>query len=270
MAPSLFEYPIYLWQLLNGVRATYEALFAKLRGEDTRDYLSHVKSPEILDLGNGRLRPQFTILKRSGYRVYGIDLANRPKKCTKNLLYVIARYLYNQRSPVQTQAGARTLVCGDVANLPFKNEKFDLITSVAAFEHFLNVPAVISEMDRVLRPGGVAWILIHLFSCPSGGHNVTFTQFPLRSLPRGVAAWDHLRKRKLPFTVPLNEWRRDQYLQSFAERFDILKHYCAFREGTEFLSPEILTELPDYDADELTSNSYVVVARKRSIAELRR
>ena len=153
-------------------------------------------------------------------------------------------------------------MCGDVARLPFKNESFDLITSVAAFEHFLDVPAVISEMERVLRPRGVAWVLIHLFSCPSGGHNVTFTQFPLRKLPRGVDAWDHLRRRKLPFTVPLNEWRRDQYLRSFAERFDILKHYCAFREGAELLSPEILTDLSNYTADELTCNSYIIVARK--------
>ena len=118
-------------------------------------------------------------------------------------------------------------------------------------------------MERVLRPRGVAWVLIHLFSCPSGGHNVTFTQFPLRKVPRGVDAWDHLRKRKLPFTVQLNEWRRDQYLQSFAERFDILKDYCAFREGAELLSPQIVAGLSKYSADELTCNSYVIVARKR-------
>jgi len=262
MIPSLLEYPVYFWQLLRGSRSGYEARFAEFRNEDTRKYLEHAQSPEILDLGNGRLRPQFTILKHAGYRVYGIDLANQPRNSTKNFLYVIARYLYNRRSSIQSSSDAPTLVCGDVARLPFKNESFDLITSVAAFEHFLDVPAVISEMERVLRPRGVAWVLIHLFSCPSGGHNVTFTQFPLKKLPRGVGAWDHLRGRKLPFTVPLNEWRRDQYLRSFAERFDILKHYCAFREGTELLSPEILGELSDYSAEELTCNSYVIVARR--------
>jgi len=106
--------------------------------------------------------------------------------------------------------------------------------------------------------------LIHLFTCPSGGHNVTFTQFPLRKMPQGVNAWDHLRRRRLPFTVPLNEWRRDQYFQTFAERLDVLKHYCAFREGSELLSPEIARELSSYSADELTCNSYVIVARKRA------
>ena len=165
MIPSLFEYPIYFWQLLSGIRSSYEARFAEFRNEDTRKYLKHVQSPEILDLGNGRLRPQFTILKHAGYRVYGVDLASQPRNSTKNFLYVIARYLYNRRSSIQSSSGTHTLVCGDVARLPFKNERFDLITSVAAFEHFLDVPAVISEMERVLRPRGVAWVLIHLFSC---------------------------------------------------------------------------------------------------------
>src|SRR5258705_8289394 len=122
MIPSLIEYPIYLRQLLSGARSNYEAMFGDLRSEDTRDHLGHVKSPEILDLGNGRLRPQFTILKRAGYRVYGIDLANQPRNSTKNFLYVIARYLYNQRSSVQSSSSAHTLVCGNVARLPFKNE----------------------------------------------------------------------------------------------------------------------------------------------------
>jgi SAM-dependent methyltransferase len=262
MTPALREYPVYLWQLLTGVRSEYEAAFAKLRSEDTREYLKHVKSPEILDLGNGLLRPQFTRLKRDGYHVYGIDLANRPKNTIKNALYLIARYLYNRRSSLTVTSDKSGLVCGDVARLPFKSESFDLVTSVAALEHFLDMPAVLNELSRVLRPNGLAWAMIHLFSCPSGGHNVTFTQFPLRKMPRGVEPWDHLRQRKLPFSVPLNEWRRGQYLQAFAQHFEILKHYCAFREGTELLSPEILAELPDYSADELTWNSYVIVARK--------
>jgi SAM-dependent methyltransferase len=262
MIPSLLEYPVYFWQLVSGVRSNHEATFARLRSEDTVEFLSGLESPQILDLGNGLLRPQFAILKQAGYHVYGIDLANRPKKSMKKSLYVIARWLYNRRSSIRMNSAAGSLVCGDVAKLPFRSGSFDLITSVAALEHFLEVPMVVDELARVLRPGGIVWVMIHLFSCPSGGHNVTLTQFPLRKIPRGVDAWDHLRRRKLPFSVPLNEWRRDQYLQAFGERFEILKHYCAFREGGELLSPEILAELSDYTAEELTCNSYIIVARK--------
>jgi hypothetical protein len=103
-----------------------------------------------------------------------------------------------------------------------------------------------------------------LFTSPTGGHNLSFTEYPLRALPKGVDAWDHLRKRRLPFIVPLNEWRRDQYLEAFAEHFEIAKHYCLLREGQELLTPEIEVELSNYSRDELTSGAYVIVARKRS------
>ena len=124
------------------------------------------------------------------------------------------------------------------------------------------LPAVVSEIRRVLRPGGLIYARIHLFTCPSGGHNVRVTEVPLRKLPKGVDPWDHLRKRRLPIDVPLNEWRRDWYLEEFEKRFDILKQYCAMREGEELLTPEIEAELSTYTRDELTCGAYVIVARK--------
>jgi ubiquinone/menaquinone biosynthesis C-methylase UbiE len=154
------------------------------------------------------------------------------------------------------------LVCGDVTSLPFRGEFFDLITSVAAFEHFLRVSDVAKEMHRVLKPGGILYARIHLFSCPSGGHNVRIAEVPLRRVPKGVEPWDHLRKRYLPIDVPLNEWRRDQYLEEITKHFEILKHYCAMREGEDLLTPEIEGELPMYTRDELTCGAYVIVARK--------
>jgi hypothetical protein len=106
-------------------------------------------------------------------------------------------------------------------------------------------------------------VVIHLFTSPSGGHNVSLTQIPLRRIPAHVEPWDHLRKRRLPFHVPLNEWRIDQYLAEFSKHFEILKHYCAMREGEGFLTPALEAELAAYSRDELTCGAYVIVARKR-------
>jgi SAM-dependent methyltransferase len=266
MRSYITDYPRYAWQLLNGFRVNHERAFANARQQDVAPYLTKDRSLRVLDLANGRLRPQYTLLKAAGYQVYGIDWVNRPRSSWIDIAYRVARLVYVHRLGLPAEiAAARTLVCGDVGALPFADDSFDMVTSIAAFEHFLDVPSVVAELYRVIRPGGLAWVGIHLFTCPSGGHNLSFTEIPLRTIPTGVDPWDHLQRRHLPFSVPLNEWRRDQYLETFARHFRILKHYCAMREGEELLTSALETELSAYDRDELTCGTYVIVARKELV-----
>ena len=272
----------FLLDLVCGRRAAHERQLAAWREHDLAAQVDVSHPLSILDLASGRLRPQHLLLKRAGHRVVGVDLVNRPGRDATAIAYRLARWLYarsldhgtpDERAdrPVlqSTRNGGPggastgdTLVCGDATALPFRDAAFDLATSVAAFEHFLDVPAVVDELHRVVRPRGLVWVCIHLFASPSGGHNVTLTEVPLRSLPADVDAWDHLRQRRLPFNVPLNEWRRDQFIAAFARRFDIVKHYCAMREGEGWVTPAIRAELAAFSEDELTCGAYVIVARK--------
>jgi SAM-dependent methyltransferase len=253
----------YAWQILNEFRVSHERALARIRHQDNAPYLDGNHRLRVLDLANGRLRPQYTLLKAGGHKVYGIDMVNRPCLSRVDLAYRIARWLFRKRLGLQVETTAeQTLVCGDVGSLPFPDDTFDLATSVAAFEHFLDVPTVVAELYRVVRPGGLVWVYIHLFTSPSGGHNLSLTEIPLRTIPAGADPWDHLRRRRLPFHVPLNEWRRDHYLEEFARHFQILKHYCAMREGQDLLTPALETELLSYSRDELTCGAYVIMARK--------
>jgi SAM-dependent methyltransferase len=264
MNPSVVDLCRYAWQMLNGFRVNLELSLANMRRQDIEPFLGSTRSLTVLDLANGRLRPQYLLLKASGHRVFGIDLVNRRGKGWLDWAYRRARRLYRWKVGLHpTKAVDPGLVCGRVNALPFQSNRFDLVTSVAAFEHFLDLPAVVAELHRVLRLSGLAWILIHLFSSPSGGHNLGWTEIPRRNMPKGVDPWDHLRKRRLPFTVPLNEWRLGQYLTAFARHFKILKNYCAVREGEGWLTPEISAELSDYSREELTCGAYVIVARKQ-------
>ena len=49
---------------------------------------------------------------------------------------------------------------GDIYNLPFKDETFDGLMMVRATHHFKDMPKVIEELYRVMKPGGVAVIEI--------------------------------------------------------------------------------------------------------------
>jgi ubiquinone/menaquinone biosynthesis C-methylase UbiE len=242
----------------------HERWIADLRSADIAPFLNGKHSLEVLDLANGRLRPQYSILRAQGHRVYGIDMVNHSKVTWLDYAYNIARWLYTLDLQQKYSMVDDTLVCADVSILPFRDQSFDLVTSVAAFEHFLDVSRVLLETHRVVRPGGFVWALVHLFSSPSGGHNVSLSEVPLRTVPRGIDPWDHLRKRRLPFRVPLNKWRVTQYLSAFEKHFEVLKHYCAMREGEHLLTQQVERELSNYTRDELTCGAYVIVARKPS------
>jgi len=262
MRITVADYLRYAWQMLTGYRANIERRIFAERRQDIANYLDVHNPLTVLDLGNGHLRPQYSLLKAAGHRVYGVDFANRPQWDLNHFAYGFARAIYRWKLDLPSWGVDQTLVCADVNDLPFPDNAFELITSVAAFEHFMNVPAVLVELHRVVKPGGLVYACIHLFTCPSGGHNVRVSEVPLRRLPKGVDPWDHLRKRRLPFHVPLNEWRRGQYLAAFQEHFQVLKHYCATREGEHLLTPEIESELSDFSREELTCGAYVIVARK--------
>jgi ubiquinone/menaquinone biosynthesis C-methylase UbiE len=258
------DYVRFGWQLVTGWRLKHELWIAKLRDADLASYLDRKQSLKVLDLANGRLQPQYKILRAQEHQVYGIDMVNRPKTDLQDYAYMIARRLYERDFRASHSRPGNTLICGDVAVLPFRDESFDLVTSVAAFEHFIDIPLVLEEVYRVIRQDGMLWVLVHLFTSPSGGHNVALSEIPLRAIPNGIDPWDHLRKRRLPFHVPLNEWRRHQYLEAITKHFKVLKHYCAMREGENLLSPEIQAELSGYSPDELTCGAYVIIAQKRT------
>ena len=261
--PFLSDYARYTLQMFRGDRSAGERAQLEDLRRDLAPCLDLRQPRTILDLANGRLRPQYALLKSAGHHVSGIDMVNRPGTSTTDLAYRLTRALYRWQLGLGAESPhQRTLVCGDVGLLPFPATTFDLIVSAAAFEHFLDVPAVVADMHRVMRPGAVAWIAVHLFTCVTGGHNLSFT-YPLPQTFPEEALWDHLRQRRRPFTVPLNQWRKDQYLATFAQHFELLNVYCRTREGEQLLTPAIATELAAYTHDELTCGQLVIIARKQ-------
>jgi hypothetical protein len=83
----------------------------------------------------------------------------------------------------------------------------------------------------------------------------------IERLPAGFEPWDHLRKRRQPFTVPLNEWRHSQYVAEFSKYFDLLSVSYEGIEGEQLLTPEIERELSGFERRELLSPGLILVMR---------
>lgn len=53
------------------------------------------------------------------------------------------------------QRGLNRLVCGDSQQLPFRDEGFDIVTAFDLIEHVDRDDSLVSEVHRILRPGGI-------------------------------------------------------------------------------------------------------------------
>ncbi|NIM21662.1 MAG: methyltransferase type 11, partial [Candidatus Latescibacteria bacterium] len=87
MSPSPRDYLVSVWQLGLGTRTRDERFLAAERRADVAPFLPLDKPLRVLDLANGRLRPQYLLLEAEGHRVVGIDLINRPRAGWKDRGY---------------------------------------------------------------------------------------------------------------------------------------------------------------------------------------
>jgi SAM-dependent methyltransferase len=78
----------------------------------------------------------------------------------------------------------------DAGKMSFPDASFDVIFSRAVFEHLENPEGVLREVARVIRPGGVFYCLLHLYSSYSGCHDIRIFANRSGDLP----LWAHLRE----------------------------------------------------------------------------
>jgi len=153
----------------------------------------------------------------------------------------------------------------DGTHLPWADEHFDLVISNAVFEHVAECPAVVADLARVTRPGGISYHLWHNYFSYTGGHQ------PPRLCAQ--APWGHLRG--IHHKSGLNRLRPSEIERAFSERFEILDLFSVDThhqkrgvdadyqpDHADALTPEIERELAEYDQDLLLTRAYLIVARK--------
>jgi SAM-dependent methyltransferase len=149
----------------------------------------------------------------------------------------------------------------DARAMQFPDASFDYLYSVAVFEHIDNIDRATQEMARVLRPGGIAYIGVHLFPSVSGGHHFEWSD-PNNRPSRTVPPWDHLRKNLYPSQAYLNKLREHDYIETFAKYLTIIEVRSKY-EGEALLTDPLRQELADYGREDLLKNSIFVVLTKQ-------
>jgi demethylmenaquinone methyltransferase/2-methoxy-6-polyprenyl-1,4-benzoquinol methylase len=163
--------------------------------------LKGLNQPLILDVATGTGDLALALHKRLNAKVTGLDLSEEMLKVAHQK--VIRKSLSNQIK----------LVHGDSENLPFDNDTFDAVTVAFGVRNFENLNKGLSEMTRVLKPGGKMVVLE--FSKPS--------KFPMKQLYRFYFA------NILPFWGGLISKDKAAYTY-------LPKSVEAFPEGREFMA----------------------------------
>ena len=130
-------------QLDAQARARYElepyifdfARFGDARGRD------------VLEVGVGMGADHLEWAKASPRSLTGVDLTPRAIELTR------ARF--------ESHGLTSRLECADAERLPFPDNSFDVVYSWGVLHHSPDTPRAIAEVHRVLRPGGVARIMIY-------------------------------------------------------------------------------------------------------------
>jgi SAM-dependent methyltransferase len=204
--------------------------FLELTGEK-------LENKDVLIVGTGQMLREAMGLGAHN-RLVGIDLdvmpqgwkpgpyiellrTNGPTRAAKTIgrkiLGIDRKFNASLRAALQisTEPNVRLLQM-DATSMTFPNASFDYAYSFSVFEHLDNPKAVLAEILRVLRPGGVLQISTHLYSSEGGCHDLRIFAGRRDDIP----LWAHLRPKHKATVIEscyMNEWRLAEWRNLFGE-----------------------------------------------------
>jgi len=149
----------------------------------------------LLDMGCGGGRHAFAAMKR-GASVVALDASEGELKDVRATVGAM------HEAGEVPRARPFLAVNGDALRLPFEDATFDRIVCSEVLEHIWGYEQAISELVRVLRPGGrmavtvptrwperVSWALDHHYHDTPGGHVRIFRQHELELALERAGLW---------------------------------------------------------------------------------
>ncbi|MFD1216321.1 class I SAM-dependent methyltransferase [Microbulbifer celer] len=140
----------------------------------------------VLDLGCGEGRHAIHLSLSDEVEVFGFDLSEQDIRTAQERA---APFFDSEEN-----AGHLLLGVGDALNLPFSADSFDVVICSEVLEHIEDYCGVLTEINRVLKPGGVfaatvpaffpewiCWKLSDAYHEVEGGHIRIFREKQLRA-----------------------------------------------------------------------------------------
>jgi SAM-dependent methyltransferase len=196
-----------------------------------------------------RKRGSARALKTLGRRLLGVDRRFHSEMCRR----------------LRIDARAGEIVCMEAGQMEFEDDSFDLVLSRSVFEHLPEPKLVMSEISRVLRPGGMAYIITHLYTSDSGIHDTRI----FSGNRGGIPFWAHLRpeqQHKVRANSYLNKIRLDQYRKDFERYWPGVEHHLIEDAGEDkkraLEGLRNASALSEYSDEELLSTSLISIWRK--------
>jgi SAM-dependent methyltransferase len=109
------------------------------------------------------------------------------------------------------------LIQGDATVMPFPDDYFDFIYSIAVFEHLADPSSVLDEIIRVLKPGGKMWLAFPHFEHPNALHDLRWTTRSETAPP----PWSHLipeYKELIQQGAFINTLREHEWISLFQKK----------------------------------------------------
>jgi ubiquinone/menaquinone biosynthesis C-methylase UbiE len=140
---------------------------------------------KVLDLGCGEGRHVISFYVEADVHAIGVDLGFADLKTTANKFAPFAE-------PQNTRKQFH-LACTNALQLPFADASFDKVICSEVLEHIPDYQGALREIERILKPGGVAaisvpryvpewicWALSDAYHSNEGGHLRIFKEHSLR------------------------------------------------------------------------------------------
>ena len=166
------------------------AMFARLT-ERVPGGVDGLRGARVLELGPGQGLGLLGRARDAGARCSAFDVADYADPSTVAGLGVDLRV-------------------GPAAHLPWADATFDVVWSSSVLEHLRDPAAMLAEVRRVLRPGGVHVAYVDLES-HHGGRREAATMYDFLRYPQWL--WDLMTSRR---SIWVNRLRRSDWEQLFA------------------------------------------------------